>query len=100
MSYSIMLDAGHGGRDPGAVYNGRREKDDTLSLTLAIGELLQEHGIDVLYTRTTDIYESPYQKALEANAAGADFFLSIHRGDCGCGSARTVRTELKEDKAS
>ena len=34
MSYSIMLDAGHGGRDPGAVYNGRREKDDTLSLTL------------------------------------------------------------------
>ena len=79
MSYSIMLDAGHGGRDPGAVYNGRREKDDTLSLTLAIGELLQERGIDVLYTRTTDIYESPYQKALEANAAGADFFLSIHR---------------------
>lgn len=79
MSYSIMLDAGHGGRDPGAVYNGRREKDDTLSLTLAIGELLQEHGIDVLYTRTTDIYESPYQKALEANAAGANFFLSIHR---------------------
>ena len=76
MSYSIMLDAGHGGRDPGAVYNGRREKDDTLSLTLAIGELLQERGIDVLYTRTTDIYESPYQKALEANA---DFFLSIHR---------------------
>lgn len=48
MSYSIMLDAGHGGRDPGAVYNGRREKDDTLSLTLAIGELLQERGIDVL----------------------------------------------------
>lgn len=35
--------------------------------------------MDVLYTRTTDIYESPYQKALEANAAGADFFLSIHR---------------------
>ena len=50
MSYSIMLDAGHGGRDPGAVYNGRQEKDDTLSLTLAIGELLQERGIDVLYT--------------------------------------------------
>ena len=43
MSYSIMLDAGHGGRDPGAVYNGRQEKDDTLSLTLAIGELLQEN---------------------------------------------------------
>ena len=54
MPYSIMLDAGHGGRDPGAVYNGRQEKDDALALTLAIGELLQERGIDILYTRTTD----------------------------------------------
>ena len=73
MSYSIMLDAGHGGRDPGAVYNGRREKDDTLSLTLAIGELLQERGIDVLYTRTTDIYESPYQKSAPAAFASNAF---------------------------
>ncbi len=79
MPYSIMLDAGHGGRDPGAVYNGRQEKDDTLALTLAIGEILQERGIDILYTRTTDIYESPYQKAMEANASDADFFISIHR---------------------
>jgi len=52
LPYSIMLDAGHGGRDPGAVYNGRQEKIDTLSLTLAIGQILQERGIDVLYTRT------------------------------------------------
>ena len=79
MPYTIMLDAGHGGRDPGAVYNGRQEKDDSLALTLAVGELLQERGIDVLYTRTTDVYESPYQKAMEANAADADFFISIHR---------------------
>ncbi|HJD47448.1 MAG TPA: N-acetylmuramoyl-L-alanine amidase [Candidatus Mediterraneibacter norfolkensis] len=79
MPYSIMLDAGHGGRDPGAVYNGRQEKDDALALTLAVGEILQERGVDVLYTRTTDIYESPYQKAMEANAAGVDFFISIHR---------------------
>ena len=79
MPYSIMLDAGHGGRDPGAVYNGRQEKIVTLSLTLAIGQILQERGIDVLYTRTTDIYESPYQKAMEANEAGVDFFISIHR---------------------
>ena len=79
MPYTIMLDAGHGGRDPGAVYNGRQEKDDSLALTLAVGELLQERGVDVLYTRTTDVYESPYQKAMEANATGADFFISIHR---------------------
>ena len=73
------LQSAHGGRDPGAVYNGRQEKIDTLSLTLAIGQILQERGIDVLYTRTTDIYESPYQKAMEANEAGVDFFISIHR---------------------
>lgn len=79
MPYSIMLDAGHGGKDPGAVYNGRQEKDDALALTLALGEILQERGVDVLYTRTTDVYESPYQKAMEANAAGVDFFVSIHR---------------------
>ena len=79
MPYSIMLDAGHGGRDPGAVYNGRQEKDDTLRLTLAVGEILQNHDIDVQYTRTTDVYESPYEKAMEANNAGVDFFISIHR---------------------
>lgn len=79
MPYSIMLDAGHGGRDPGAVYNGRKEKDDALRLTLAVGEILQNNGIDVEYTRTTDVYESPYEKAMEANNAGVDFFVSIHR---------------------
>lgn len=79
MPYSIMLDAGHGGAEPGAVYLGRQEKDDTLNLVLSIGEILQNEGIDVEYTRTTDIYESPLQKAMEANAAGVDFFVSIHR---------------------
>lgn len=75
----MMLDSGHGGSDPGAVYRGRREKDDTLRLTLAVGEILQENGIEVLYTRTTDVYLSPYERAVEANQAGVDFFLSIHR---------------------
>lgn len=80
MPYSIMLDPGHGGaRDPGAVYNGRREKDDTLRLTMAVGEILQNEGMDVEYTRTTDVYETPYEKAMEANEAGVDYFVSIHR---------------------
>lgn len=79
MSYSIMLDAGHGGSDPGAVYEGRKEAEDVLRLTLAIGEILQNHGFDVEYTRTTDVYESPFQKAMEANEAGVDYFVSIHR---------------------
>lgn len=75
----IVLDAGHGGPNPGAVYNGRQEKDDALALTLAIGAILEDNGVDVYYTRTSDIYESPYQKAMEANATGADYFVSIHR---------------------
>lgn len=79
MPYSVMLDAGHGGMDPGAVYEGRQEKDDTLDLVLAIGEILQNNGVDVEYTRTTDVYQTPYQKAMEANNSGVDFFVSIHR---------------------
>ncbi len=75
----IVLDAGHGGVNPGATYNGRQEKDDALALTLAVGNILEANGMDVYYTRTTDIYESPYQKAMEANAVGADYFVSIHR---------------------
>jgi len=79
MPYSIMLDAGHGGVEPGAIYNERREKDDTLKLVFAIGDILQNNGIDVSYTRTTDVYETPFEKAMEANRAGVDFFISIHR---------------------
>lgn len=75
----VVLDAGHGGANPGAVYDGRQEKDDVLALTLAIGNILENSGVDVYYTRTADIYESPYQKAVEGNAAGADYFVSIHR---------------------
>lgn len=75
----IVLDAGHGGANPGAVYQGRQEKDDVLALTLAIGRILEDRGVDVYYTRTTDIYESPAQKAQEGNQVGADYFVSIHR---------------------
>lgn len=75
----IVLDAGHGGANPGAVYQGRQEKDDVLALTLAVGRILENRGVDVYYTRTTDIYESPTQKAIEGNQTGADYFISIHR---------------------
>ena len=79
MAVIITLDAGHGGSDPGAVFNGRQEKDDTLALTLAVGDILESYGFIVNYTRTTDIYESPYKKAQEGNEANSDYFVSIHR---------------------
>ena len=79
MAVRIILDAGHGGRDNGASYQERIEKDDNLALTLAVGDILAANGVDVLFTRTTDIYETPTAKALEGNASGADYFISIHR---------------------
>ena len=79
MPYSIMIDAGHGGNDPGAVYKGRREKDDNFALAMEVGRILSENGVDVLYTRTTDDYISPFERARLANEAKVDFFISFHR---------------------
>ena len=79
MAYSIMLDAGHGGQDPGAVYKGRQEKNDNLKLALAVGEILKNKGIDIAYTRTGDVYQTPFEKAQLANQAGVDYFISFHR---------------------
>lgn len=79
MAYTVVIDAGHGGSDPGATYGERREKDDTLALALAVGSILEENGVNVQYTRTTDVYNTPYEKAMMGNNAGADFFISIHR---------------------
>ena len=73
------LQSAHGGSDPGAVYEGRREKDDNLSLAIAVGELLSQQGVSVIYTRTTDVYQTPFEKAQMANQADADFFISFHR---------------------
>ena len=76
----IVIDAGHNGlTDPGAVFNGRRESDDTLRLANAVGAILTRNGYDVVYTRTGDISQSVQQKAAFANDADADLFVSIHR---------------------
>ena len=76
---SIVIDAGHGGQDPGAVFQGREEKTDTLRLALAVGQILTENGMDVSYTRVTDRYHTPGEKAEMANYQDSDYFLSIHR---------------------
>ena len=79
MAVKVVVDAGHGGSDPGAVYQGRQEKDDTLALALKLGKILEDNGIEVIYTRTTDVYQTPFEKAQIANRADADYFISIHR---------------------
>ncbi len=75
----VAIDAGHGGSDYGAIYNGRNEKDDNLKLAMAVGKILENNGVDVFYIRTTDEYETPFKKATDANNSNADYFISIHR---------------------
>ena len=79
MATKIVVDAGHGGSNPGAVYQGRRESDDALRLATAVGKILEANGYDVTYTRTSDVTQSVGQKAAIANEEGADLFVSIHR---------------------
>ena len=79
MAEKIIIDAGHGGTNPGATYEGRRESDDALRLAFAVGEILAEDGFDVVYTRTDDTTQSVVEKAAIANASGADLFISLHR---------------------
>lgn len=75
----ITLDAGHGGKDPGAVGpGGLREKDVALAVTLRLGNILATSGVRVHFTRTDDRFLELHERADAANAAGSDFFLSIH----------------------
>lgn len=79
MTPTIVIDAGHGGYDNGATYRGRKEKDDALRLATAVGNRLSEDGYNVIFTRTTDVYQTPFEKAQIANRVEADYFFSFHR---------------------
>ena len=83
MAERIIMDAGHGGRDSGASYGDRVEKDDNLAMTLEVGRILEEMGFDVVYTREEDIYQAPFKKATLGNELGGDLFVSIHRNSSG-----------------
>lgn len=74
----VVLDAGHGGHDPGAVGNGLREKDITLKATMQLGKILESHGVVVRYTRTTDVYLKLAERTEIANKHDAAVFISLH----------------------
>ena len=77
--FVVVLDAGHGGRDPGNLGNGFKEKDIVLDVTLKIGNILEaEPGFEVVYTRKTDVFIELYDRAPVANRIDADIFVSIH----------------------
>lgn len=78
--YTVVLDAGHGGHDPGKIgYKGYREKDIALSLVLRIGKQLKKNPrIKVIYTRTKDVFVDLWARGRIANKAKADLFVSVH----------------------
>ncbi|MCL2568397.1 MAG: N-acetylmuramoyl-L-alanine amidase [Oscillospiraceae bacterium] len=76
---TIVVDAGHGGADSGAVYGGRLEKDDNLDLALAVQRRLEARGQRVVMTRSTDVFLPMTERSAVSNRAGADLFVSIHR---------------------
>lgn len=77
--FVIVLDAGHGGHDPGTNGNGYIEKDVALGFTLKVGKILEEHkDIKVIYTRDTDVFVTLDGRTQIANDASANLFVSIH----------------------
>lgn len=74
----VWLDAGHGGKDPGALGNGMKEKDITLAITLKTGKELERHGVKVGYTRKSDKTVDLNRRGPLANKFNADVFVSIH----------------------
>ncbi len=74
----IIVDPGHGGKDPGAIGNGVREKDINLDIARKLGNILQGAGGRVIMTRTTDVYPTLDERAASADRYNADLLVSIH----------------------
>ncbi|MCL2483814.1 MAG: N-acetylmuramoyl-L-alanine amidase [Firmicutes bacterium] len=89
---TVVLDAGHGGTDSGAVYASRLEKNDNLKLTLKISELLKACGVNVVHTRHTDVFVPLSERSAISNRIGADLFISIHRNSSAHSSSNGLET--------
>lgn len=77
--FTVVLDAGHGGKDPGNTGNGYYEKNISLAISLLVGsELEKQKDIKVIYTRKKDVFVNLFKRAEIANKAKADLFISIH----------------------
>ncbi|RCX16630.1 N-acetylmuramoyl-L-alanine amidase [Anaerobacterium chartisolvens] len=77
-NFLVVIDPGHGGNDYGTGAEGIDEKDVVLEISLKLGKLLEDSGVKVLYTRSTDEYITLGKRAQIANNAGADLFISVH----------------------
>jgi N-acetylmuramoyl-L-alanine amidase len=86
----IVIDAGHGGKDPGAIGKKVQEKSITLAVALKVGKLISDNmkDVKVIYTRDSDEFIELYQRAALANKNKAELFLSIH---CNANKNKTLR---------
>jgi len=89
----VVIDAGHGGKDPGTVGKHSKEKTIALSIALKLGKLINENlkDVDIIYTRDNDVFVELYKRADIANKAKADLFISIH-----CNSINSTRAKGTE----
>ncbi|TVR80239.1 MAG: N-acetylmuramoyl-L-alanine amidase [Chitinophagaceae bacterium] len=92
---TVVIDPGHGGRDPGAIgVGGIKEKDVALAVALKLGSYINQYlpDVKVLYTRETDKFVALHERANIANKANADLFISIHANATNSRSANGTET--------
>ncbi|WP_308774401.1 N-acetylmuramoyl-L-alanine amidase [uncultured Bilophila sp.] len=97
---TVVLDPGHGGKDPGTVHNGIVEREVTLDIAKRVGNILAGKGIQVRYTRTDNTWVSLSTRAYMANQARADALLSIHVNASPNESACGLETYFPDTAAS
>lgn len=91
---TVVIDAGHGGKDPGAIVGKAREKDIVLDIALRLGNYIKEKlpDVKIVYTRSTDVFVPLFERSVIANKNNADLFISIHANYCTKPSVKGTET--------